>query len=206
MISLIFEVEPRPGMASRYFEIAAELKEELSKNSGLVYIDRFESLSRPGKFLSHQIWRDEASLVKWRANAAHYGAQSTGRRNILADYRLRVGEVIAARGTEPGEAALPTTPYNDPVLQSERFAVVVLSSRSPLADTDGEPFRSVYQPSEFAWVTTPMGRRAGLALLDEAATYPQVRSARLSLISRDYGMHERAEAPQYFPPIPLKQP
>ncbi len=201
MISLLFEVVPRPGMAHRYFEMAAELKGELSQNPGLLYIDRFESLARPGRFLSHQIWRDEACLTRWRANAHHYGAQSLGRRHVLADYRLRVGEVVAARGVEGHGAVNPTTPYNDPALTPERYAVVVLSTQSPLADTEGEAFRSVYNPEEYAWVTTPPGRGAGLALLDEAATYPQVRSGRLSLVSRDYGMHERAEAPQYFPPV-----
>lgn len=201
MISLLFEVVPRPGMAHRYFEMAAELKGELSHNPGLVYIDRFESLARPGRFLSHQIWRDEASLTRWRANAHHYGAQSLGRRHVLADYRLRVGEVVAARGADAAGAVQPTTPYNDPYLQVERYAVVVLSAQSPLADTEGEAFASIYNPGEFAWVTTPPARGAGLALLDEAASYPQVRSARLSLVSRDYGMHERSEAPQYFPPV-----
>lgn len=201
MITLLFEVVPRPGMANRYFDMAAELKGELDRNRGLVFIDRYESLSQPGHYLSHQIWQDEASVASWRANAAHHGAQSSGRRNVLADYRLRVGEVIAARGPESGPATMPTTPYNDPNLRSERFVVVVLSTTSPMTDTEGQAYRSVYHPGEFAWVTTAASRRAGLALLDEAASYPQVRSARLTLVSRDYTMHERAEAPQFFPAV-----
>jgi heme-degrading monooxygenase HmoA len=200
LITLFFELVPRAGMATRYFEMAAELKTALARNPGLVWIDRFESLGRPGTYLSHQVWRDEASLVKWRAQASHHAAQASGRRNILASYHLRVAEVVAARGPDAATPSLAAT-YNDPDLQPERFVVSVLSRGKPFGDAGGDAFRSVYDSMSFAWVAAPGSRAEGLHLIDEAASFAEVRAATLSLISRDYGMHDRAEAPQYFPPV-----
>ena len=59
MIAVIFEVEPRPGAASRYFELAAALKADLESIDGFISVERFESIARPGRFLSLSFWRDE---------------------------------------------------------------------------------------------------------------------------------------------------
>jgi hypothetical protein len=40
-------------------------------------------------------WRDEKSMVRWRATGVHHVAQKQGRAEILEDYHLRIGGVIA---------------------------------------------------------------------------------------------------------------
>lgn len=93
MIAVIFEVEPRPGAAPRYFELAAALKSQLESIDGFVSVERFQSLTRPERYLSLSFWRDEASVRRWRCHGMHRGAQQEGRSDVLADYRLRVASV-----------------------------------------------------------------------------------------------------------------
>ncbi|MGL4577203.1 MAG: antibiotic biosynthesis monooxygenase family protein, partial [Burkholderiaceae bacterium] len=66
MIAVIFEVIPEPGMAPRYFEIAAHLKPMLEATDGFISVERFESLTQPGKYLSLSFWRDEEAVRAWR--------------------------------------------------------------------------------------------------------------------------------------------
>jgi heme-degrading monooxygenase HmoA len=90
VIAVVFEVTPRPGCAARYLELAAALKPELERIDGFVSVERFESLSRPGVYLSLSLWRDEAAVQRWRQAAGHRAAQAEGRRSVFADYRIRV--------------------------------------------------------------------------------------------------------------------
>lgn len=62
MIAVIFEVEPHAGSADAYFDTAAHLKPLLSEIEGFISVERFESLARPGCFLSLSFWRDEAAV------------------------------------------------------------------------------------------------------------------------------------------------
>src|SRR5579872_129563 len=68
MIGLFFEVTPREGHMSRYFELAAFLKPELERSGGVLFLDRYTSARRPELVLSHQWWVDEESLIRWREN------------------------------------------------------------------------------------------------------------------------------------------
>ena len=81
MIAVIFEVWPKPGKAGEYFEIAASLRGELMQIDGFISIERFESVSEPGKFLSISFWRDEAAVAAWRGVEGHRNAQAKGRLN-----------------------------------------------------------------------------------------------------------------------------
>ena len=107
MIAVIFEVDPRPGAASRYFELAAALKAELESIDGFISVERFESIARPGHFLSLSFWRDEAAVQRWRCHGTHRLAQREGRSEILADYRLRVATVMREYGMNEREQAPP---------------------------------------------------------------------------------------------------
>ena len=98
MHAVIFEVSPRPGRADRYFDLAAELRPELEKIDGFISVERFESVSTPGKYVSLSFWRDEAAVRAWREHVDHQAAQSRGQREIFADYRIRVAEVIRDYG------------------------------------------------------------------------------------------------------------
>lgn len=98
MIAVIFEVEPSAGMTDTYLAMAADLKSELEQMDGFLSVERFTSLTTPGKYLSLSFWRDEAALAAWRNRPHHRDAQSAGREAIFSDYRLRVAGVIRDYG------------------------------------------------------------------------------------------------------------
>ena len=93
MVVVIFEVWPAEGQRGVYLDLAAALRAELEGIDGFISVERFESLTTPGKMLSLSVWRDEEALRAWRNVAAHRAAQARGRGGVFADYRLRVAEV-----------------------------------------------------------------------------------------------------------------
>jgi heme-degrading monooxygenase HmoA len=94
MIAVLFEVTPLPGQAARYFDIAASLREHLQAVDGFVSVERFQSLIRPGTYLSLSYWRDEAAVLAWRNQTDHRTGQAQGRAAVFADYRIRVAQVL----------------------------------------------------------------------------------------------------------------
>lgn len=105
MIAVIFEAVPHPGRSRTYFDIAASLAESLGQVDGFISVERFESVTRPGRFLSLSFWRDEAAVAEWRAFGRHRAAQDAGRSQVFADYRLRVAEVRRDYGLSDREQA-----------------------------------------------------------------------------------------------------
>lgn len=98
MIAVIFEVEPRAGRRDAYLETAAALRPLLAQIEGFVSIERFESLTQPGKILSLSFWRDEEAVKRWRQVEQHRTAQAAGRNDMFANYRLRVAQVLRDYG------------------------------------------------------------------------------------------------------------
>jgi len=98
MIGVVFEVWPAEGRRDEYLEIAAGMKAELERFDGFVSIERFQSLTDPGKILSLQFWRDEESVARWRKFQQHRTAQRHGRAEVFDDYRLRIVSVIRDYG------------------------------------------------------------------------------------------------------------
>jgi heme-degrading monooxygenase HmoA len=94
MIAVIFEFTPREGRFPEYMELVGQLKPELDKAEGFISLERFESITTKGKFLSLQFWKDEESVRKWRTLQKHREAQKKGRAGIIASYRLRIAGVI----------------------------------------------------------------------------------------------------------------
>ncbi|MFC3695125.1 antibiotic biosynthesis monooxygenase family protein [Chenggangzhangella methanolivorans] len=105
MIAVIFEVEPAEGRAADYFSMAMQLKADVEQADGFISVERFESVTQPGKFVSLSFWRDEAALLNWRKHGRHQTMQKAGRGGVFADYRLRVASVVRDYGMfERGEA------------------------------------------------------------------------------------------------------
>jgi len=109
MIAVIFEAWPASGRQQEYLDIAAGLRPLLDEIDGFISIERFASLSEPGKVLSLSFWRDEDAVARWRSLDAHRAAQSEGRAGIFADYRLWIAGVLRdygmlARGEAPGDS------------------------------------------------------------------------------------------------------
>ena len=105
MIAVIFEVEPAPGGRQAYLDTAAALAPLLETVDGFLSIERFESLSAPGKLLSLSFWRDEAAVAAWRNLGAHRAAQTAGRGGLFDDYRLRIATVVRDYGLTDREQA-----------------------------------------------------------------------------------------------------
>ena len=98
MYAVIFEVQPKPGRQQDYLDIAAALKPELEKIDGFISVERFQSLTTEGKILSLSFWRDADAVKRWREHDRHRRAQSKGRNEVFADYRLSVVEVVRQYG------------------------------------------------------------------------------------------------------------
>lgn len=105
MIAVIFEVRPEPGREAAYLDIAASLRDELAAIDGFISVERFQSLTDPGKLLSLSFFRDEAAVGKWRNRQHHRHAQGAGRGGIFADYRLRIASVVRDYGMTEREQA-----------------------------------------------------------------------------------------------------
>ena len=98
MIAVIFEVTPHPDTRGAYLDTAASLRPHLETIDGFISIERFESLTLPGRILSLSFWRDEEAVARWRNLPEHRAAQRAGREGVFADYRLRVSEVVRDYG------------------------------------------------------------------------------------------------------------
>jgi heme-degrading monooxygenase HmoA len=98
VIAVIFELWPAEGQGDRYFDMVAGLREDLAGIDGFISVERFESVSTPGKFVSLSFWRDEAAVAVWRNQPPHRAGQAEGRASVFSDYRLRVAQVLRDYG------------------------------------------------------------------------------------------------------------
>jgi heme-degrading monooxygenase HmoA len=98
LIAIIFEAKPHPGQKQAYLDAAEVLRPLLADIDGFISIERFESLTEPGKILSLSYWRDEDAVRAWRNVEPHRRIQAAARRQIFADYRLRVAQVLRDYG------------------------------------------------------------------------------------------------------------
>jgi heme-degrading monooxygenase HmoA len=114
MIAVIFEVWPAPGRNDDYLAIAASLRAELERIDGFISVERFQSITDPGKLLSLSFWRDEEAVKAWRNQAQHRASQAKGRAGIFADYRLRIAGVVRDYGfNERNEAPKDSRAVHD---------------------------------------------------------------------------------------------
>jgi heme-degrading monooxygenase HmoA len=94
VITVIFEFTPAEGRFPEYLDLVATLKADLERADGFISLERFESITTKGKFVSLQFWRDEEAVRQWRNVAKHRAAQAKGRAGIFASYRLRIASVV----------------------------------------------------------------------------------------------------------------
>lgn len=109
MIAVLFEVEPAAGQREAYLAEAAALRPRLEAIDGFLSIERFESLSSPGRILSLSFFRDEAAVSAWRNDGSHRVAQARGRGGLFAGYRLRVAKVLRDYGLAERNEAPPNS-------------------------------------------------------------------------------------------------
>jgi heme-degrading monooxygenase HmoA len=210
MMSLFFEVEIKPGRTEQYLNLAASLKPALTELGGCLFLDRFRSLTRDNLILSYQIWQDEGAMTAWRVHARHHDVQTLGRDRVFSDYRLRVAQVI--HEARPGETGLGQqiwqperrTPYNDPARRPPAYMLATESKSAKLPvepDWRSDAFESVYRDGHFAHLIELPDHQSGLVLGPRLFADPTTEYVRIVEVIRDYGMYDRTEAPQYYPPV-----
>jgi heme-degrading monooxygenase HmoA len=205
MIALFFEVETRPGHRDQYLNLAASLRPDLDAIGGCLFIDRFSSLSRENVLLSYQIWQDEGAMTAWRVHGYHHEVQTIGREKVFSDYRIRIAQVIHEETPDkPVWQPERRTPYNDPARRPSTFVLVAESKRAELpvkTDWPHDSFKSVYRDGTFAHLVDVPDQQSGVELGHLLLKDPTTEYFRIVEVMRDYGMFERAEAPQYYPPV-----
>lgn len=98
LVVVLFESIPYPERRDAYLDAAARLGPLARDFDGFISIERFESLTTPGKLLALATFRDAAAVERWRNLEVHRKIQDTSRKHIFADYRLRVAEVLRDYG------------------------------------------------------------------------------------------------------------
>jgi heme-degrading monooxygenase HmoA len=217
MFAVVFEVQPRSDKWDAYLGLAQLLKPELQATDGFIDVTRYHSLGRPGWLLSLSIWRDEKSLVRWRTQTQHHGAQERGRSEIFGDYHLRVGQVTR----DSQEADLPEQRLDETAVGLGTTVTLVSGRQAPdwvkrngAAAVAAELGLQEQAPGLVAWdvfdaVLAPGDVVLLLSWRDQAAAAAfettlaaaEARRVRRVRIVRDYGMFDRREAPQYYPAV-----
>jgi len=197
MFAVIFEVQPKPERWDEYLALAKLLKPEVERIDGFIDNERFASRRTPGRLLSLSTWRDEKAVIRWRTLALHHQVQQKGRFEVFEDYHLRVGEIVADTHVPDGQTLCCQRQDETEIGVAKRVTI----SEGPIETLpapwpgliDQELFDSLYNP----------GKQLLLAAWREAAPSPPgdpLRHRQVRII-RDYGMADRREAPQYYPPV-----
>ena len=218
MFAVIFEVKPKKERKDDYLALAKILKPELEKIDGFIDNERFGSKRTEGRILSLSTWRDEKAVIRWRTLGVHHEIQAKGRSEIFEDYHLRVGEITADTHIPEGQK-LQEQHFDETGVGSSKVATI-----SELADQDKKPASSdlpadlglpavgtpgVLDQDVFESITHPGKLLLLVSWKDAAAAsiwQPTIQAGRelrhrQVRIIRDYGMLDRREAPQFYPPV-----
>jgi len=214
MFAVIFVVQPKRERWDDYLAVAGSLRPELEKIDGFVANERFTSRRREGRVLSLSIWRDEKAVIRWRTLADHHAAQARGRSEIFEDYHLRVGEIVADSRlqegrslsqqrfdeTETGIAKLVTITEGagGEAAPADLAAEWALPNGGTEGLVDNETFAGINDPDKLLLLVS--WRDAAANSWRPERRRPGLRHRAVRVI-RDYGMHDRREAPQYYPPV-----
>lgn len=220
MFSVLFEVHPKPDQWDAYLGYARMLRPELEKIEGFVDNIRYRSLTRDGWILSLSGWRDEKALVRWRTQATHHGAQEKGRLEVFLDYHLRVGELT--RDTRLPEGHALREQRLDETEAGDGTTISLIDARRPpewvenatAGDVAGwlglvpdhrgliswDVFEAVLTPGDVILLMSWRDQAAAEAFEGGVSVPAGARLRRIRVV-RDYGMHDRREAPQYYPDV-----
>lgn len=220
MFSVLFEVKPRAEQWDAYLDNAKRLRPLLEQIEGFVDNIRYRSLIRDGWILSLSNWRDEKALVRWRTHAEHHAVQERGRFQILEDYHLRVGQITADTRLPDGfaliEQRLDETEAGTgtavtlidgararavgPGFSAEDVALSLGLDAAASGLQSWDVFDAVLTPGTPIVLMSWRDSRSAVTFENRAALEAALRTRRVRVI-RDYGMHDRREAPQYYPEV-----
>ncbi len=200
MFVVLFEVQPKREQWDRYLELAAMLRPELLQIGGFIDNERYSSERTEGKLLSLSTWEDEKALIRWRTQARHHDVQRQGRFEVFEDYHLRVGEVLSDSDEEDlphSRLDLTEVGAAPAVTVTEIVADGEVSLPSSSADLlDAESYSGITVTGKRLTLASWLSDEAAGAWIERQPTGVRNRHVR---VIRDYGMHRREEAPQYFP-------
>jgi heme-degrading monooxygenase HmoA len=216
MFAVVFEVQPKAEAWDTYLGLAKFLKPELERIEGFIENERFASRKTEGRLLSLSIWRDEKALIRWRTLAVHHDVQERGRAEVFTDYHLRVGEITADTHAPEGQGfqqeRFDTTEVGDAdmvtIIEAPTGAAVPSLAAYDRADglVDVERYEGITVPGK-ALILASWRDEAALAAWHDSQSHrapaafdPLLRTRAVRII-RDYGMRDRREAPQYYPPV-----
>jgi len=219
MFTVLFAVLPAVGRTDDYLRLAAHLKPMLEAIDGFIDNERFGSTDRDGWVLSLSTWRDEKALVRWRSHGEHHEVQKQGRAGVFSDYHLRVCEVLAdthppcASGlveqrwdtTVSGDAKALTITELTPAAEAsaaqhpQRLPSLLTLDGSPDGLIGQELFASIAHPGKLLMLASWMSRDAATRCTPRTCAPAAMLRHRCVRSIRDYGIHDRREAPQWFP-------
>ena len=195
-IGLFFEVVPNSGHLHHYFSYVEKLKPELRKHEGLIQLNRYRALLDDQSLLSHQLWDSKKSLENWRQNKQHRLAQKAGIEKHFKNYRIRVGQRLAS-----WQAGLVTNANFELTSKSDALLLSIQSSKA-ISNTAFNKhafsvgaYRGLSPSDQFITLMTPNDLSSVLALTSSIS--PElIDKIELFLISRDYSMTDRSQAPR----------
>jgi heme-degrading monooxygenase HmoA len=219
MFAVIFEVHPKKERFDDYLNFAKSLKPELEKIDGFIDNERFGSKRTEGSLLSLSTWRDEKAVIRWRTQSMHHGVQEKGRFEVFQDYHLRVGEIVADNEC-PKDQTLQELRFDETEVGKAKAATISELSHSGDGKSVGDDLSSefgfqnhmmdgVIDHEVFESITNPGKLLLLISWRDATAAtnwQPEKKDGstlrhRLVRVIRDYGMNDRREAPQYYPPV-----
>jgi heme-degrading monooxygenase HmoA len=195
-IGLFFEVAPNPGHLNHYFSYVEKLKPELEKHDGLIWLNRYRAQLDDYSLLSHQLWDSEKSLENWRQNKQHRLAQKAGIKKHFKDYRIRIGQRLACWHADlVTDVNFDSTSKSDALLVSiQSRAVISNTAFNKYASLDGA-YHGLSASDQFITLVTPNDLSSVLALTSSISP-GSIDKIELFLISRDYSMTDRIQAPR----------
>jgi len=195
MQTLLFEMKPRDGHEKQYFSHVNSLRPILLQQQGLLFVERYKSTTRPDVILSHSLWRDEASMARWRSNKDHQHSQHAGRYKHFEDYRIRISQALYCYSEKDDNNSWAVdVSQAEPTETNNRFVTIIRSRAAPNIACE-ETYKSVTDANSFLSTTKFSTYEAGLQHCLNAQIETGTLSAVFAQVSRDYGMHDRAEAP-----------
>jgi len=195
-VGLFFEVVPNSGHLHHYFSYVEKLKPELEKHKGLIWLNRYEAQLDDYSLLSHQLWDSEKSLENWRQNKQHRLAQKAGIKKHFKDYRIRIGQRLACWQADlVTEINFELTSKSDALLVSIQSRTVISNTAfNKHAVLDGA-YNGLSASDQFITLVTPNDLPSVKALTSLIST-DSIDKIELFLISRDYSMTNRIQAPR----------
>jgi heme-degrading monooxygenase HmoA len=148
-------------------------------------------------------------VIRWRCQRDHHRIQGRGRYELFADYRLRVCEVTTDTGLPAGTTLVQQRFDETEVGDAKALGITELppthrtGTHELVPEAEGltahDLFESIYNPGKMLLLTS-------WSTAERAAAWAPgsdpigLRHRRVRVI-RDYGLADRREAPQYYPPV-----